>query len=601
MSDATYSTWVGYLQQLATAVQQLDPLAEAMGLEPAYTQSWHGELVQKLLPQIAGEPVLIVAVVGGTNTGKSTLFNYLAGAEISRTSAYATFTRHPVCLVPTHAAQTLNLSELFAGFRLVPWHSADDAIADGPDNLLVVREDPQAHRLLLLDTPDMNSIQRDNWARAEHIRNAADVLICNLTAETYAEHAILQFLQPAARSDKTFIVVFNKLDLPDDHEHFTAWLQPLATDAGVTPHYVYGVRRDREAAASNQIQVESFTPGATDLRHDLSQLKFAEIKLRSIQGSVRQLLDDTTGAPAFFRQVARTSDEYAHTRELLRQAFTPTITPPAIPSHLLWEPMMAWLKQRRRLQLALTIHQTYSTVARFLTAPFRRSTATIEQNFRTQEREVYQQAILELFDAMRRQRELGDDRIKAAMDQVLSGANQEHLFAELLAEYDALPLVSDAFRHYVHEVLDDFATSHPTTMTMLQSILWTTAAIRPVFTIGIIALPGAGFAFDFVVTDVIGNVVVDNALTAVGAEVLAEGGHAMLQHQLLGRIVRGYYAERTARLGEIIKARITGPMLQDIDRFADVTSTEPFVEATTLIVTMRSAVHAIPGAEGDDA
>jgi GTPase SAR1 family protein len=601
MSDATYSTWVGYLQQLATAVQQLDPLAEAMGLEPAHGQFWHGELVHKLLPQIAGEPILIVAVVGGTNTGKSTLFNYLAGAEISRTSAYATCTRHPVCLVPAHAAQTLHLSELFAGFTLVPWHSADDAITSGPDNLLVVREDPQAHRLLLLDTPDMNSIRRENWARAEHIRNAADVLICNLTAETYAEHAILEFLQPAARSDKTFIVVFNKLDLPHDQEHFTAWLQPLTKDAGVTPHYVYGVRRDREAAASNRIHVESFTPGATDLRHDLSQLKFAEIKLRSIQGSVRQLLDDSSGAPAFFRQVARTSDEYAHTRELLRQAFTPSITPPAIPTHLLWEPMMAWLKQRRGLQLALAIHQTYSTVARFLTAPFRRSTATIEQDFRAQEREVYRQAILTLFDAMRRQRDLGDARIKAAMDQVLSGANQEQLFTELLAEYDALPLVSDAFRHYVHEVLDDFAHSHPTAMTMLHSLLWTTAAIRPVFTIGIIALPGAGFAFDFVITDVIHNAIIDNALTAVGAEVLTEGGHAMLRQQLLGRIVRGYYQERTERLGEIIKTRITGPMLHDIDRFADVTSSASFVEATTLIVTMQDAVRAMPGARGDEA
>ncbi len=502
---------------------------------------------------------------------------------------------------PAQAAQTLNLTELFDGFRLVSWHSADDAIADGPDNLLVVREDSQAHRLLLLDTPDMNSIRRDNWARAEHIRNAADVLICNLTAETYAEHAILEFLQPAARSDKTFIVVFNKLDLPQDQEHFTAWLQPLAKDAGVTPHYVYGVRRDRDAAASNQIRVESFSPGATDLRHDLSQLKFAEIKLRSIQGSVRQLLDDSTGAPAFCRQVAHTSNEYAHTRELLRQAFTPTITPPQLPTHLLWDPIMTWLKQHRRLQWALSIHQTYNTVTRFLTAPFRRSQQQIEQDFRAQEREVYRLAILELFDAMRRQRELGDDRIKAAMNQVLSGANQEQLFAEMLAEYDALPLVSDSFRRYVHEVLDDFAHSHPTAMTILHSILWTTAAIRPVFTIGIIALPGAGFAFDFVVTDVIGNVVVDNALTAVGAEVAAEGGHAMLQQQLLGRIVRGYYQERTARLGEIIKARITGPMLQDIDRFADVTSATSFVEATALLETMRDAVRAMPGPGGDNA
>ena len=90
MSNLAYTSWAGRIRELAACVRQLEPLADAMHLSLHRERGWYGELFQKLVPQIDEQPVLVVAVVGGTNTGKSTLFNYLVGSMVSKTDRNAT-------------------------------------------------------------------------------------------------------------------------------------------------------------------------------------------------------------------------------------------------------------------------------------------------------------------------------------------------------------------------------------------------------------------------------------------------------------------------------------------------------------------------------
>src|SRR3990172_9538067 len=60
------------------------------------SEDWIGLLVYKLVPHLAGEGCLIAAVTGGTNTGKSTIFNLLLKRRISPVMATAAATRRPV-------------------------------------------------------------------------------------------------------------------------------------------------------------------------------------------------------------------------------------------------------------------------------------------------------------------------------------------------------------------------------------------------------------------------------------------------------------------------------------------------------------------------
>ena len=48
-----------------------------------------------------GDVPLVAAVVGGTNIGKSAVFNQLAGDNASAVSPLAAGTKHPVCLGPS--------------------------------------------------------------------------------------------------------------------------------------------------------------------------------------------------------------------------------------------------------------------------------------------------------------------------------------------------------------------------------------------------------------------------------------------------------------------------------------------------------------------
>src|SRR4051812_38780230 len=52
-------------------------------------RDWYEVLRRKLLPQLAGEPFIVAAVVGGTNIGKSVIFNHLAGCRASAVSPLA--------------------------------------------------------------------------------------------------------------------------------------------------------------------------------------------------------------------------------------------------------------------------------------------------------------------------------------------------------------------------------------------------------------------------------------------------------------------------------------------------------------------------------
>jgi hypothetical protein len=139
-----------------------------LGAPDPESEDWHGVLFGKLRPQVSREPLLVAAVCGGTNTGKSLITNTLVAAEISRSVPEAARTRHPVASLPQGLAARTDLAALFPGFALAPWQSVQDAIDLGPDatgnaDRLVWREDTsgrQPARLVLLDTRSRNTTTR---------------------------------------------------------------------------------------------------------------------------------------------------------------------------------------------------------------------------------------------------------------------------------------------------------------------------------------------------------------------------------------------------------------------------------------------------------
>ena len=155
-APASLAAWVGCVADLCSCLEALEPLARSLGVPDPTDAEWHGALFGKLKPQIDRGPLLVAAVCGGTNTGKSLIANALVGSEISRSVPEAARTRHPVVSLPRGLAGRIDLATLFPGFTPRPWSGEDDALDPTEANVLVWREDAggeQPQLLVLLDTP----------------------------------------------------------------------------------------------------------------------------------------------------------------------------------------------------------------------------------------------------------------------------------------------------------------------------------------------------------------------------------------------------------------------------------------------------------------
>ena len=102
----------------------------------------------------------MVAVAGGTNTGKSTVFNRLLARAVSPVVMTAAATRHPLMAGNAmRAAQCLE-KKLVPEFLPRPLDRPEAVIRDdGPSGMLFVAEvDTLPDRFVVLDTPDVDSI-----------------------------------------------------------------------------------------------------------------------------------------------------------------------------------------------------------------------------------------------------------------------------------------------------------------------------------------------------------------------------------------------------------------------------------------------------------
>ncbi|MFN7767661.1 MAG: hypothetical protein ACK5UC_10690, partial [Planctomycetaceae bacterium] len=152
------------VRRLEAAVQALAKQAEVLGIPGVEGREWYEQLQRKLLPQLSGEPFVVAAVVGGTNIGKSVIFNHLAGVRASATSPLASGTKHPTCLVPGGFTTQHPLGEIFPGFELIPWSQAGAALDETDRHLRFWKPAPELpSNRLILDTPDIDSDAPVNW------------------------------------------------------------------------------------------------------------------------------------------------------------------------------------------------------------------------------------------------------------------------------------------------------------------------------------------------------------------------------------------------------------------------------------------------------
>lgn len=190
---------------------RLDALRELVGLSRARLDRATLAEAGRVLDEAAARQRLssrhtVVAIAGATGSGKSTLFNSLAGAQISDTGLRRPTTSAPIaCSWTDGAAGLLDRLAIPGRLRRRPQQSGTDA-------------DEALQGLVLVDLPDHDSAAAGHRDQVDRVLALVDAVIWVVDPEKYADAALHErYLRPLAGHAEITFVVLNQIDrLPGD-------------------------------------------------------------------------------------------------------------------------------------------------------------------------------------------------------------------------------------------------------------------------------------------------------------------------------------------------------------------------------------------------
>jgi energy-coupling factor transporter ATP-binding protein EcfA2 len=187
-----------------------------------------------LLPRVrqSAAPIL-VALVGSTGAGKSTLVNSIVGTQVSLTGV-----RRPTTNSPVLACHPDDIGWFAENMFLptLPRVRQEGLARPGRDGLLVLASCAGMTKgVALLDTPDIDSVVRAHHDFAYQFLDASDLWLFMTSASRYADAPVWEILQHARERGAALGVVLSRV--PPSHRaeltgHFNAMLNANGITAG---------------------------------------------------------------------------------------------------------------------------------------------------------------------------------------------------------------------------------------------------------------------------------------------------------------------------------------------------------------------------------
>jgi len=602
--EEDYQTFAGEIKRLRHALATLAPVAATVGVEPPAGQEWFELLRKRLLPQLDRPPLLVVGIVGGTNIGKSMIFNHLAGQVASAVSPLAAGTKHPVCLVPPTVDDPALLERLFAPFRLQAWQSPEDPLQEVSENRLFWRAGAEMPpRLLLLDAPDVDSDVAVNWEHARAIRQTADVLIAVLTQQKYNDAAVKEFFRAAVEADKPIVVVFNQCNLAADADYWPKWLATFCEQTGARPELVYVAGYDRRAADELRLPFYSVGPDAlrpigqrVDFRRELASLHFDAIKIRTFHGALARVLDPQTGVGSYLNSIRAAAGDFSAAVGALSATEMARVAWPSLPAGVLVEEIRRWWDSTRS-RWSRRVYGFYRGVGRGATWPLRAAfTAMAGQRdeplvvFQQQERRAIVLAVEKLLEELDRLARVGNDTLQPRLRQLLAGDARARLLEEVQSAHQRLPAVDDDYRAFLNTELDAWKVANPRAVRFLQSLDHVWAIARPTITVALV-VSSWGLAGGLVGSA--GHAVGELATEAAIAGGITGGGEAIVSTtsegvrqaaaRLFTRLQSRYAEQRAHWLARWLEEKLLGDLLEELRCGAAAPRGEAFGEVEAVV------------------
>ncbi|MGW1910832.1 GTPase [Streptomyces sp. NPDC002076] len=184
---------------------RLDALRELVGLSRTRLDSRTLAEAGRVLDEAAARRKLsgghtVVAIAGATGSGKSQLFNALAGVAISETGVRRPTTAAPIaCSWSDGAAGLIDRLGIPGRLRRRPLQSPE--------------AEAQLRGLVLVDLPDHDSAAVEHRKQVDRILKLVDAVIWVVDPEKYADAVLHErYLRPMAGHAEVMFVVLNQID-----------------------------------------------------------------------------------------------------------------------------------------------------------------------------------------------------------------------------------------------------------------------------------------------------------------------------------------------------------------------------------------------------
>ncbi|HKA69413.1 MAG TPA: GTPase [Actinomycetes bacterium] len=153
--------------------------------------------------RLSGEHT-VVALAGATGSGKSSLFNAIAGLKLSRVGVRRPTTAHALaCAWGAHGVEPL-----------LDWLGIPRVHQLSRETVLDKIAPTDLNGLVLLDLPDHDSTEVEHRVEVERLVKLVDVLIWVMDPQKYADSVVHErYLRPLASHAAVTLIVFNQVDL----------------------------------------------------------------------------------------------------------------------------------------------------------------------------------------------------------------------------------------------------------------------------------------------------------------------------------------------------------------------------------------------------